>query len=86
MPLPKIVTPEFSTILPSTGEEILFRPFFYLYGKISLILFNNSDYSIKLSNLFLHVFQENANFDLYSWPKKLIYNADLERKSIEDPI
>lgn len=44
--------------------SILFRPFFYLYGKISLILFNNSDYSIKLSNLFLHVFNFNLVFYL----------------------
>jgi len=34
---------------------ILFRPFFYLYGKLSLIIFDDADYSIKVSNLLLYI-------------------------------
>ncbi len=53
-----------NNIFSENYYSILFRPFFYLYGKASLILFSYSDYSIKLSNLFLHIFNFNVIFIL----------------------
>ena len=43
MPLPQIVTPEFSTVLPSTGEEIFFRPFLVKEEKILLMAQEGKD-------------------------------------------
>ena len=43
MPLPKIVTPEFSTTLPSTGEEIFFRPFLVKEEKVLLMAQEGKD-------------------------------------------
>ena len=43
MPLPKIVTPEFSTTLPSTGEEIFFRPFLVKEEKVLLMAQQGKD-------------------------------------------
>ena len=43
MPLPKIVTPEFSTNLPSTGEEIFFRPFLVKEEKVLLMAQEGKD-------------------------------------------
>ena len=37
MPLPQITTPEFTTILPSTGEKISYRPFLVKEEKILLM-------------------------------------------------
>lgn len=37
MPLPKIVTPEYTTILPSTGEKVTYRPFLVKEEKLFLI-------------------------------------------------
>ena len=37
MPLPQITTPEFTTILPSTGERLSFRPFLVKEEKILLM-------------------------------------------------
>ena len=37
MPLPRITTPEFTTILPSTGEKISYRPFLVKEEKILLM-------------------------------------------------
>ena len=43
MGLPKIVVPEYSLILPSTGEEIKYRPFLIKEEKILLIAMESED-------------------------------------------
>jgi hypothetical protein len=43
MPLPQITTPEFTTILPSTGERISFRPFLVKEEKILLMAQEGKD-------------------------------------------
>ena len=43
MPLPEIVTPEYSTNLPSTGEEIFFRPFLVKEEKMLLMAQEGKD-------------------------------------------
>jgi hypothetical protein len=43
MGLPKIVVPEYSLILPSTGEEIKYRPFLVKEEKILLIAMESED-------------------------------------------
>ena len=39
MALPKIQTPSFEVILPSTGNKLLYRPFLVKEEKILLVLF-----------------------------------------------
>tara|TARA_R100001591_G_scaffold107620_2_gene116610 strand:+ start:76 stop:783 length:708 start_codon:yes stop_codon:yes gene_type:complete len=43
MPLPQITTPEFTTILPSTGEKLSFRPFLVKEEKILLMAQEGKD-------------------------------------------
>jgi len=43
MPLPQITTPEFTTILPSTGERLSFRPFLVKEEKILLMAQEGKD-------------------------------------------
>ena len=43
MALPNISTPEFTTKIPSTGEEIKFRPFFVREEKILLMALEGED-------------------------------------------
>tara|TARA_B100001989_G_scaffold252434_1_gene234451 strand:- start:1830 stop:2537 length:708 start_codon:yes stop_codon:yes gene_type:complete len=43
MPLPEIVTPEFQTSLPSTGEEVFFRPFLVKEEKMLLMAQEGKD-------------------------------------------
>ena len=43
MPLPQIVTPEFSTTLPSTGDEVFFRPFLVKEEKVLLMAQEGKD-------------------------------------------
>ena len=43
MPLPEIVTPEFQTTLPSTGEKIFFRPFLVKEEKMLLMAQEGKD-------------------------------------------
>ena len=57
MPLPKIVTPEFSTILPSTGEEILFRPFLVKEEKILLMAQEGRDKK-EIQRAIINILQE----------------------------
>ena len=45
MPLPEIVTPEFQTTLPSTGEQIFFRPFLVKEEKMLLMAQEGKDKS-----------------------------------------
>jgi hypothetical protein len=48
MALPKVVTPEFTTTLPSTGKKIRFRPFLVKEEKILLMAMEGND-SIEIS-------------------------------------
>lgn len=43
MPLPKIVTPQFSLTMPSTGEEVLFRPFLMKEEKVLYMALESKD-------------------------------------------
>ena len=43
MPLPQITTPEFTTIVPSTGEKLSFRPFLVKEEKILLMAQEGKD-------------------------------------------
>ena len=43
MPLPQITTPEFTTILPSTGEKLSFRPFLVKEEKILIMAQEGKD-------------------------------------------
>ena len=57
MPLPKIVTPEFSTHLPSTGEEIFFRPFLVKEEKILLMAQEGKDPK-EIQKAIVHILTE----------------------------
>ena len=43
MPLPKIATPTYSMVLPSTEEEINYRPFLVKEEKILIIALESQD-------------------------------------------
>ena len=54
MPLPQIVTPEFSTTLPSTGETIFFRPFLVKEEKMLLMAQEGQDKN-EINNAVLNI-------------------------------
>ena len=62
MPLPQIVTPEFSTILPSTGEEIFFRPFLVKEEKILLMAQEGKDPK-EIQRAIIHILQDCIKSD-----------------------
>jgi len=43
MSLPKLTTPEFETVLPSTGEKIIYRPFLVKEEKVLLIALESGE-------------------------------------------
>ena len=43
MALPKLTTPEYTLVVPSTGEEIKYRPFLVKEEKILLIAMESED-------------------------------------------
>jgi hypothetical protein len=56
MALPSISTPEFITHIPSTGEEIKFRPFLVKEEKILLMAMEGED-AIEIQNAILNILQ-----------------------------
>ena len=56
MPLPEIVTPEFQTTLPSTGEQIFFRPFLVKEEKMLLMAQEGQD-KMEITNAVIQVLQ-----------------------------
>jgi len=63
MPLPQIVTPEFSTILPSTGEQIFFRPFLVKEEKILLMAQEGKDPS-EIQRAIINILQDCIKSEL----------------------
>ena len=56
MPLPEIVTPEFQTTLPSTGEQIFYRPFLVKEEKMLLMAQEGQD-RVEITNAVIQVLQ-----------------------------
>ena len=56
MPLPEIVTPEFSTTLPSTGESIFYRPFLVKEEKMLLMAQEGQDRK-EITNAVIQILQ-----------------------------
>ncbi len=56
MPLPEIVTPEFSTTLPSTGESLFYRPFLVKEEKMLLMAQEGKDRK-EITNAVIKVLQ-----------------------------
>jgi len=54
MALPSIVTPEFQTVIPSTGESIMYRPFLVKEEKILLMAMEGGD-AVEMSNSMLKI-------------------------------
>ena len=54
MALPSIGTPEFQTIIPSTGENITYRPFLVKEEKILLMAMEGGD-AVEMSNAMLNI-------------------------------
>ena len=57
MPLPEIVTPEFQTYLPSTGEQLFFRPFLVKEEKMLLMAQEGKDRT-EITNAVIKVLQQ----------------------------
>jgi predicted Mrr-cat superfamily restriction endonuclease len=56
MPLPEIITPEFQTILPSTGETIFYRPFLVKEEKMLLMAQEGKD-KLEITNAVIQILQ-----------------------------
>ena len=57
MALPKLVTPEYSMVVPSTGEEIKYRPFLVKEEKILLMALETEDQN-QISDAVLNIVSE----------------------------
>ena len=57
MPLPQIVTPEYITTLPSTGQSVSYRPFLVKEEKILLMAQEGKDQS-EVTNAVIKILQE----------------------------
>ena len=67
MPLPQITTPEFTTILPSTGEKISYRPFLVKEEKILLMAQEGRDkdeIQKAVLNILEELISEMIDYDL----------------------
>ena len=76
MPLPQITTPEFTTILPSTGEKISYRPFLVKEEKILLMAQEGRDKD-EIQKAVLNINQDQLEIDkrLESYRRSLLIHA-----------
>ena len=75
MALPKLVTPEYSMVVPSTGEEIKYRPFLVKEEKILLMALETEDQN-QINDAVLNIVSE-CTFGKISGADTPVFDMDL---------
>jgi len=64
MPLPKIATPTYSMVLPSTEEEINYRPFLVKEEKLLVLALESEDTKQICNDMKIPIWEDPTNTDL----------------------
>ena len=75
MALPKLTTPEYTLVVPSTGEEIKYRPFLVKEEKILLIALESEDQN-QINDAVLNIVSE-CTFGKISGTDTPIFDMEL---------
>ena len=75
MALPKLITPEYTLVIPSTGEEIKYRPFLVKEEKILLIAIESEDQN-QINDAILNVVSE-CTFGKISGTNTPVFDMEL---------
>jgi len=75
MALPKLTTPEYTLVVPSTGEEIKYRPFLVKEEKILLIALESEDQN-QINDAVLNIVSE-CTFGKISGTNTPVFDMEL---------